>query len=213
MWRTATKPTYDEADNFRGWLLTQTYRIDGVGELSRRVAEDSCLGQRVSAESVRHHTFAFHSAVPAVVDAFNQAIQEWQRGRRNVAGGSQTDRLLPRPKSRNLVGPARWSGRAHTWVQRGRSWLQVRGQSDQFGDILRRSMPMSRRAGRALRRTPPVLANLVWTNRRERRIRSRTHRSGHIDDRYRHARATGPKGGNGASTAGDRWYERVAAGK
>ena len=74
MWSTAAKPIYVEPRTFRGWLLTQTYRIDGVGEIARRVADDWCLGQRVGAESVRHHTLTFHSAAPAVIDAFNQAI-------------------------------------------------------------------------------------------------------------------------------------------
>ena len=205
--RTATKPTYDKPHSFRGWLLTQTYRIDGVGKTARRVAEDSCLGQRLSPEAVRHHTQTFHSAAPDVLDAFNQAIEEWQQGNGKVAG-SQTDYLLPRPNSRIPVSPARWSGHAHTWTQRGRSWVRVRSQSIQFGDILRRSKPISRRAGRALRRTPPVLANLLWTNR-ERRTRARNRQIGDIGNHYRHARATGPKGGNEASSANDRWYERV----
>jgi hypothetical protein len=211
MWRTATKPINDETSTFRGWLLTQTYRIDGVGQLARRVAEDSCLGRRVSAESVRHHTFAFHSAAPPVSDAFTQAIKEWQRGNANV-GASQTDRLVLPPKSLNPVSPAGWSGHVHTWAERGRSLVNVLSQSLHFGDIVRRSVPISRRAGRALRRTPPVLANLLWTNR-EPRTRSRTRRTGDIGNRYRHVRSTGTKRGNGASSAGDRWYERAAAGK
>jgi hypothetical protein len=209
MWRTATKPTYDKPRSFRGWLLTQTYRIDGVGKIARRVAEDSCLGQRLSPEAVRHHTLTFHSAAPDVLDAFNQAIEEWQQGKGEVAA-AQTDYLLPRPSSRIPVRRASWSGHAHTWTQRGRSWVRVRGESIQFGDILRRSMPISRRAGRALRRTPPVLANLIWTNR-QRRTSARNRQIGDIGNHhYRHARATGPKRSNEASSASDRWYERVA---
>ena len=118
--RTATKRRYDEPRSFRGWLLTQTYRIDDVGKIARRVAEDSCLGQRLSAESVRHHTLTFHSAAPSVLDGFNQAIEEWQQGKGNVAN-PRTDHFLPRPSSRNLVSPAGWSEHAHTWAQRGRS--------------------------------------------------------------------------------------------
>ena len=211
MWSTAAKPIYVEPGTFRGWLLTQTYRIDGVGEIARRVADDWCLGQRVGAESVRHHTLTFHSAAPAVIDAFNQAIEEWQQGKGKVAG-SQTDRLRLRPNSRNPVSLASWSGHAHNWAQRGRSWVHVCGQSLHFGDILRRSMPISRRAGRALRRTPPVVANLLWTNR-ERRTRVRNRRVGNMGNGYRNARTTGPKRGNGTSSASDRWYERVSAGK
>jgi hypothetical protein len=211
MWRTATKPKYDEPRSFRGWLLTQTYRIDDVGKIARRVAEDSCLGQRLSAESVRHHTLTFHSAAPSVLDGFNQAIEEWQQAKDSVAG-SQTDYLLPRPNSRIPVSPARWSGHAHTWAQRGRSWVRDRGPSIHFRTLLRRSVPMSRRAGSALQRTPPVLANVIWTIR-ERRTRARDRQIGDIGNRYPHARATGPKGGIGASSASDRWYERVAAGK
>lgn len=207
MWRTATKPTYDKPRSFRGWLLTQTYRIDGVGQIARRVAEDSCLGQRLSPEAVRHHTLTFHSAAPDVLDAFNQAIEEWQQGKGRVAP-SQTDHLLPQPNSRISVRPARSSGHANTWTQRGRSWVRVHGQSIQYGDILRRSIPISRRAGRALQRTPPALANLLWTNR-ERRTRGRNRQIGDIGNHYRHARATGLKGGNEASSASDRWYERV----
>lgn len=208
MWRTATKPTYDEPRSFRGWLLTQTYRIDGVGKIARRVAEDSCLGQRLSPEAVRHHTLTFHSAAPEVLDAFNQAIEEWQEGKGKVAA-AETDYSPPRANLRIPVSPARWSGHAHTWTQRGRLWVRVRGLSIQSGDLLRRSVPISRRAGRALRRTPPVLANLLWTSR-ERRTRARTRQLGDIGNYHRHARATGPKGGNGASSASDRWYERVA---
>jgi hypothetical protein len=208
MWRTATKPIHDEPRTYRGWLLTQRDRRDGVGELARRIAEDSCLGRQVSAESVRHHTLAFHSSAPGVTDAFNQSIKEWRQGRSNDAG-SQTDRLLARPDSRNPKSPARWSGLAHAWAQRSGSWMHARGQSIQMEDILRRSRRISRSTGRALRRTPPVLANLLWINR-ERRTRPRTRRVGDTGNRYRHARA---RGGNGASSAGDRWYERATAGK
>jgi hypothetical protein len=211
MWRTATKPIHDEPRTFRVWLLTQKHRSDGVGELARRIAEDSCLGRKVSAESVRHHTLAFHSTAPVVTDAFNQAIKEWRQGQGNVAG-SQTDRLLPRPDSRSPVSPVRWSGLAHTWAQRSRSWMHVRGQSIQMEDILRRSRQISRSAGRALRQTPPVLANLLRTNR-ESQNRPRTRRIGDSGNRYRHARARGPKRGNRASSASDRWYERATAGK
>jgi len=212
MWSTATKPTYDDPrGSFRGWLLTQTFRIDGVGKIARRVAEDSCLGQRLSAESVRQHTLTCHSATPAVIEGFNQAIEEWQQGKANVAG-LPTDYVVRRPSSRNPVSPARWSGHAHTWAGRGRSWVSVLGQSGEH--ILRRSMSITQRAGRSsvVRRTPSLLANLLSTNR-ERQTRVKDRRIGEVERRYRHPRATGPKAGNEPSSASDRWYERVAAGK
>jgi hypothetical protein len=221
MWRTATKPTYDDPrGSFRGWLLTQTYRIDGVGKIARRVADDSCLGQRLSAESVRQHTLTCHSAAPAVIEGFNQAIEEWQQGKASVPG-SQPDSVIRRPSSRIPVSAASWSGHTHSWAERGRSLVGVLGQCSE--DILRRSVSISRRASRAgvVRRTPALLADLLWTNR-ERRTRARDRRS-EIGNSNRHARTTrpttrptrapGPKGGNEPTSASDRWYERVAAGK
>jgi hypothetical protein len=219
MWRTATKPTDDDPrGSFRGWLLAQTYRIDGVGKIARRVAEDSCLGQRLSAEAVRQHTLTCHSAAPAVIEGFNQAIEEWQQGKANVAG-SQTESVIRRSSSRIPMSPASWSGHAHTWAERGRSWVGAFGQCSE--DILRRSVSMSRRVRRSgvVRRTPPLLANLLSTNR-DRRTHARDRRIGEIGSRTRRparatgpTRAPGPKGGNEPSSASDRWYERVAAGK
>jgi hypothetical protein len=211
MWRTATKQIYDKPrETFRGWLLTQTYRIDGVGKIARGVAQDSCLGQRLSAESVRQHTLTCHSAAPAVIDAFNQAIAEWQQAKGHATLPTQK-RITP-DRVLNPPSLASWSGH-HTSAHRGRTWVSVRDQASQFGDILRRAMPKSRSAGRAVvRRTSLLLSNLVETNR-ERRTRTRDRRIPEVVSRNRHPRATGPKGGSEPSSAGDRWYERVAAGR
>ena len=214
MWRTATKPSHEKpTDSFRGWLLTQTYRIDDVGKVARRVSDDLCLGQRISAESVRQHTLTCHSATPAVLDGFNRAIEEWQQIKGNVAV-SQADYSLQRPTARIPVSLSRWAGHAHTWAERGRTWVSLRANSSQFGDMVRRSMAVSRRAGRGgtVRRTPPRLANLLSTSR-DRRPGAGDRRIREIDSRVRHARDTGPKGSNEASSANDRWYERVATGK
>ena len=212
MWRTATKQIYDKPrETFRGWLLTQTYRIDGVGKIARGVAEDSCLGQRLSAESVRQHTLTCHSAAPAVIDAFNQAIAEWQQAKGDAA--LPTPQRIASDRVPSPLSLASWSGHAHTWAHRGRSWVSVRDQAGQFGDILRRAMPASRSAGRAVvRRTSLLLSNFVETNR-ERRTRARDRRIPDSGSRNRQPRATGPKGGSDASSAGDRWYERVSAGR
>ncbi len=107
MWRTATNPMYEEPrGSFRRWLLTQTYRTDGVGRIAQVVAEDSCLGRRLSAESVRQHTLTCHSSTPAVIDAFNRAIEEWQQGKDNVAT-SPTRKRIATYRVRNPLSRAR----------------------------------------------------------------------------------------------------------
>src|SRR6516162_731482 len=151
MWRIATKPINDESkSSFRGWLLTQTYRIDDVGKVARRVAEDSCLGQRVTAESVRQHTLTCHSATPSVIDGFTRAAEEWQQAK-DKAAGLQARTSLPHPSARIPASSAWSSAYAVTWNQLGRSWASVRGHLSQFGGILLPSLPTSRKSGRAVR--------------------------------------------------------------
>ena len=212
MWRIATKPINDESkSSFRGWLLTQTYRIDDVGKVARRVAEDSCLGQRVSAESVRQHTLTCHSATPSVIDGFNRATEEWQQAK-DKAAGLQARTSLPHPSARIPASSAWSSAYAVTWNQLGRSWASVRGHLSQFGGILLPSLPTSRKAGRAVRRTPALLTNLLSANRQPRTPAS-NRRSNEIPSRNPRARAARPSGGNEPSSARDRWYERVVAEK
>ena len=214
MWRIATKPINDESkSSFRGWLLTQTYRIDDVGKVARRVAEDSCLGQRVSAESVRQHTLTCHSATPSVIDGFNRATEEWQQAK-DKAAGLQTRTPLPHSNTRNRESSAWSSAYAVTWNQVGRSWASVRGHLSQFGGILQPSLLTSRKAGRAgvARRTPALLTNLLSASRQPRTPAS-NRRSNEIRSRNPRARATRPSGGNEPSSARDRWYERVVAEK
>jgi hypothetical protein len=179
------------------------------------------LGQRLSAESVRQHTLTCHSASTAVIDAFNQAIAEWQQSKTDVTSShADSYSFPPRPSSRNRVSPDGWSGNAETLAERGRSWTSVvLDQSSQFGDILRRSVSTSRRAARAgAQRTSALLANLQETSRarrppaRERRI-SETRGSRHSQTRATGTNKGANKGANEPASASDRWYERQVASK
>jgi hypothetical protein len=65
---------------FRAWLHRQRHRQDPIGDIARDIAEDRCaagLGTR----QLRHHIEHTHDAIPAALDAYDRALQEWRTTR------------------------------------------------------------------------------------------------------------------------------------
>ena len=67
--------------SFRAWLLEQVRREDAVGDLSRAVRADACLGQKRTPGAVLAHIQAVHHPCDDAFESFKCAVREWTVGR------------------------------------------------------------------------------------------------------------------------------------